>query len=72
MRLVRTKLLKAVQPAFTNLFHGSNYQLQVSSDLITWTNQGSPFTATNIYMTYPHYFNVDNWNQLFFRLQANP
>jgi hypothetical protein len=43
-----------------------------SSDLNTWTNQGSAFTATNPAMVYPQYFNVAGWNQLFFRLQAAP
>ena len=65
-------LIKAVKPTFLNLTVSSNYQLQVSSDLTTWTNQGSPFTATNGSMDYPQYWDVDNWNQLFFRLQAAP
>ena len=65
-------LKKAVKPSFSNLFLGTNYQLQVSSDLNTWTNQGSPFTPTNSVMDYPQYFDVDNWSQLFFRLQASP
>ncbi len=65
-------LLKAVQPSLTDLLLGTNYQLQVSSDLSNWTNQGSPFTATNPALPYPQYWNVDNWNQLFFRLQITP
>jgi hypothetical protein len=65
-------LLKAVKPSFNNLTLGTNYQLQVSGDLNTWTNQGSPFTATNPTMIYPQYWDVDNWNQLFFRLQVSP
>ncbi|MGO8677108.1 MAG: LamG domain-containing protein [Limisphaerales bacterium] len=65
-------LKKAVKPAFANLFLGTNYQLQVSTDLSTWTNSGSAFTATNTSMVYPQYFDVDDWNQLFFRLQAGP
>ena len=32
-------LLKAVKPSFTGLLLGTNYQLQVSADLNTWTNQ---------------------------------
>jgi probable HAF family extracellular repeat protein len=62
-------LLKAVQPSFTDLFLGTNYQLQVSSDMSTWTNQGAPFTATNPALAYPQYWYVDDWNKLFFRLQ---
>lgn len=65
-------LLKSVQPSFSNLTVSSNYQLQVSSDLSTWTNAGPPFTATATNMVYPLHWNVDNWNQLFFRLQAAP
>lgn len=65
-------LLKAVKPSFSNLLLGTNYQLQVSADLSTWTNQGSPFTATNINMVWGQYFEVDNWNSLFFRLQVSP
>jgi hypothetical protein len=63
---------KAVSPSFSNLYLGTNYQLQVSSDLTAWTNQGSPFTPTSTVMDYPQYFDVDNWNQLFFRLQVSP
>jgi probable HAF family extracellular repeat protein len=69
---LQVELLKAVQPSFTDLFLGTNYQLQVSSNMSSWTNQGSPFTATNPALAYPQYWNVDGWNQLFFRLQASP
>jgi hypothetical protein len=63
-------LLKAVIPSFTDLLLGTNYQLQASGDLTTWTNSGSAFTATNATMVFPQYFNVAIWNQLFFRLVA--
>jgi hypothetical protein len=62
----------AIQLTFANLILTTNYQLQVSGDLNTWTNQGSTFTATNSSMVYPQYFDVDNWRQLFFRLQVSP
>jgi hypothetical protein len=65
-------LVKAVKPSFTDLFIGTNYQLQVSADMNNWTNQGSPFAATNTIMVYPLYLDVENWGQLFFRLQAVP
>jgi hypothetical protein len=65
-------LIKAVKPSFSNLTLTTNYQLQVSADMSTWTNQGSPFTATNTSMVYPQYWDVDNWGQLFFRLQVAP
>jgi hypothetical protein len=65
-------LIKAVKPSFLSLSVGTNYQLQVSPDMNTWTDQGSPFTATNTSMVYPQCWDVDNWNQLFFRLQVSP
>ena len=68
----RVGLIKAVKPAFDYLAVGTNYQLQVSGDLNTWTNQGSAFSATNSSMVYPQYWDVDNWSQLFFRLQSAP
>ncbi len=68
----RLDLVKAVKPSFSALLLGTNYQLQVSADMNVWTNQGSPFTATNPTMIYPQYWDVDNWNSLFFRLQVAP
>jgi hypothetical protein len=68
----RVDLIKAVKPSFSNLTLTTNYQMQISGDLNTWTNQGSPFTATNTSMIYPQYWNVANWNSLFFRLQITP
>lgn len=65
-------LVKAVTPSFSNIYLGINYQLQVSGDMKTWTNCGSAFTATNTTMTYTQYWNVANWNSLFFRLEAVP
>jgi hypothetical protein len=65
-------LLKAVKPAFDGLSPGTNYQLQVSADMDSWTNQGAPFTATNTSMIYPQYWDVENWNRLFFRLEVAP
>jgi hypothetical protein len=61
-------LVKAVTVNFSYLYVGTNYQLQVSTDLNSWTNFGAPFTATNSFMTYSNYWNVPDWNQLFFRL----
>ena len=72
LTLIKAVTIKAVTPSFSNLFLKRSYQLQVSSDMSNWTNQGSPFTATNTSMIYPQYWDVDNWNQLFFRLQVPP
>lgn len=68
----RLDLIKAVKPSFRNLTLTTNYQLQVSGDLNSWTNQGSQFTATNTSMIYPQYWDVDNWGKLFFRVQSVP
>ena len=61
-------LIKAVTLQDASLNVGSNYQVQVSSDLINWTNQGSVFTAASSYWRSTNYWDVENWNQLFFRL----
>jgi hypothetical protein len=71
-QLAIVSLIKAVKPSFSDLILTTNYQLQVSTDMINWTNQGTPFTATNTSMVYPQYFDVGNWNSLFFRLQVAP
>jgi hypothetical protein len=69
---VQIGILQAVIPIFSSLSIGSNYQLQASADLSTWTNEGPAFAATNSTMIYPQYFNVISWTQLYFRLQAAP
>ena len=60
---------KAVYLTSANLLVGTNYQVQASTDLINWTNQGSVFTATTNSWRSTNYWDVANWNQLFFRLQ---
>jgi len=68
----RVDLIKAVKPSFSNLTLTTNYQMQISGDLSTWTNYGAVFTATNNSMVYQQYFDVDNWNSLFFRVKSVP
>ena len=64
---------KAVYLTSSNLLTGSNYQLQVSTNVNgTFTNYGSVFNATTNYWQSTNYWNVANWNQLFFRLQPVP
>jgi hypothetical protein len=63
---------KAVYLISTNMLTGLNYQVQASSDLINWTNQGCAFTATNSNWQSTNYWNVNDWNQLFFQLQVVP
>jgi len=41
-------------------------------NLNEWANHGAPFTATNTTMIFPEYFDVDNWNSLYFRLKTTP
>ena len=65
-------LVKAVKPSFAKLIVGRNYILQVSTDLVVWTNQGKAFTATNSTMDYPQYWDVENWGNLYFRLWRLP
>ncbi len=65
-------LLEAVEPSFANLVVGGEYQLQVSSNLTTWTNEGAVFTATGTTMVYPQFFMVSNWNQNFYRVETVP
>jgi hypothetical protein len=62
-------LIKAVRPGFTNLSAGSTYQLQISTDLTAWTDEGAAFTATNATMAYPRYWEVEQWDKFFFRLR---
>jgi hypothetical protein len=68
----RVDLIKAVRPSFSNLYLGTKYKPQASTDLIAWYDQGPPFTATTTEMEYPMYYDVDFWNQLYFRLQVVP
>jgi Concanavalin A-like lectin/glucanases superfamily len=63
------KFVKAFTLDYVGLKVGTNYQLQASADLITWTNWGVPFTATSVSYTNTNYQRIDNWNQLFFRLK---
>ncbi|HYG36611.1 MAG TPA: LamG domain-containing protein, partial [Clostridia bacterium] len=69
---LRVVLVRALKPSFYNLSVGTSYQLQVADGLGNWINQGSPFTATNSMMIYPQYWDVDKWQQLYFRLQVVP
>ena len=62
----------AVAPSFRGLVLGAHYQLQVSTDLNTWSNMGPVFTATNTSEVYFQPFGVKDWNRLFFRLWSSP
>jgi hypothetical protein len=66
------KFVKAFTIDYLSLAIGSNYQLQASSDLITWSNFGTSFTATSINYTNTEYQRIDDWGKLFFRLQLVP
>jgi hypothetical protein len=63
---------KAVYLTASNLLTGTNYQVQASSDLINWTNQGSVFTATTNSWRSTNYWDVADWSRLFFRVQSSP
>ena len=64
--------VKAFTVDFSNLTVGSNYVLQASSDLSNWTNYAAPFTATSVNFTNTEYQRIEDWNELFFRLQIIP
>ena len=61
--------VKAFTLDYQNLRLGSNYQLQATSDMKTWTNWGAPFMATSTTFTNSDYHRIDDWSKLFFRLQ---
>jgi hypothetical protein len=63
-------LIKAVRPAFQKMTIGTTYQLQVSDNGLSWTNQGSPFVAQSTNAAYNQYWDVENWDKLFFRLRS--
>jgi len=60
---------KAVYVDSDYLKTGNVYQVQVSTDLTTWTNYGTSFLATNSYWRSPNFWDVDTWDKLYFRLQ---
>jgi hypothetical protein len=62
----------AVTPSFNHLLPGTDYQLQVSTDLTTWSDWGPVFTATDTSEAYPQPFDVTSGGQLFFRLHSAP
>lgn len=66
----RLQFIKSFTVDFRNLTLGTNYQLQASGDLVTWTNWGSPFTVTNIHYTNTIHHRIDAWDKLHFRLQS--
>ncbi len=68
--LPQVRFVQAFTVDCANLTVGSNYQLQVSSDLNAWTNWGAPFTATNATFLNPGYERMEDCGKLFFRLQV--
>jgi hypothetical protein len=65
----KVQLAKAYTLDFEGLFVGTNYQLQASTNLSTWSNWGAPFTATSDrYTNAIPYQRVDSWSKLYFRL----
>src|SRR5205814_9745666 len=57
----QTRIAKAVRLDHQYLSVGTNYQLQVSNDMNSWTKLGAPFTAT--FITNSQYVDVQNWSQ---------
>jgi hypothetical protein len=62
------QLVQAITVDGANLTVGSNYQIQVSTDLINWSNWGNPFTATSATYTNTTFERMPGWGQSYFRL----
>jgi hypothetical protein len=62
------QLVQAITVDGANLTLGSNYQVQASTDLINWSNWGSPFTATSATYTNTTFERVPAWGQHYFRI----
>jgi hypothetical protein len=58
-----------VTPSFTDLTPGTNYQLQFSADLQSWSNAGAAFTATDTNQSSAQSFDPATNGALFFRLK---
>jgi hypothetical protein len=63
---------ESITPCFNWLKSGSNYQLQISSDLVHWSDSGEPFSATDASQDCSQCFVTTNASPFFFRLKANP
>lgn len=59
---------KAVYLDSTLLEAGTDYQVQFSTNLSEWSNVGAAFTATNSNWRTTNYWDVDSWDNLFFRV----
>jgi hypothetical protein len=64
----RLNIKKAVYLDSQTLKIGTNYQLQLSSDLNTWTNFGTAFIATNAIWRSTNSWDVGDSGTLFFRM----
>lgn len=69
---IHVTFVKAFTVDASGLITGSNYQLQASSDFISWTNFGAPFTATDVNYTNTSYHRIPDWGKQFFRIQSVP
>ena len=58
-----------LQLSTTNLWVGGSYQIQTSTDLLNWTNYGTPFIATSA--TAPQYVSITS-SKSFFRILVAP
>lgn len=67
-----TQTAGALAISFQRLQVGTNYQLQASSDLNTWSNTGAVFAATNPSQAYMQPLGAANLQHLYFRLMAIP
>jgi len=61
-----------VTPTFTQLTPGTNFQLQYSTDLQSWSDAGAAFTATDTNQSSAQSFDPASARALFFRLKIAP
>ncbi len=65
----RVIFIKAFTVDLANLSIGSTYQLQASTDGVSWGDFAAPFVATSATVTNTSYWRVSDWQKVFFRLR---
>lgn len=70
--LPRVELGQSVYLKSVDLVVGSEYQTQISTNLLDWSNHGRPFIATEAKWRSEDHFDVDDSQTLYFRLKLLP
>ena len=60
--------------AFRRMVRGQEFDISemAMTTYLCAREHGTPFTATDVAMVYPQYFDVDMWHSLFFRARVLP